>query len=58
MWPLIKSIAMPGDGFDTNKHKREEMVADVYFSNATGSYGNYVIMHETCFMTIISIFWL
>ena len=25
MWPLIKSIAMPGDGFDTNKHKREEM---------------------------------
>ena len=41
MWPLIKSIAIPGDGFDTNKHKREEMVADVYFSNATG--WNYVI---------------
>lgn len=42
MWPLIKSIAMPGGGFDTNKHKREEMIADVYFSNATG--WNYVIM--------------
>lgn len=42
MCVLMKSIAMPGAGFDTNK-QREEIVADVYFSNATG--WNYVIKH-------------